>query len=341
MRRTNYFLGFDISADTFSACTISNPESIIFSMDDVSNSYDGFEQINNLIVKHRLPVNETIICLEATGVYAEKLCYYFASRSYRICVEDPHKINHATKDSPRKNDHIDAQRIAEYAYRYIDRLNLWQPRAEILEQIKTLLSTREHISEQLIGNQNALKALARKYYQTPLANKVYQETITKLKEHIKEIDKEIKSLTDKDDSFHQYVSLAKSVPGVGLLLSANLLVLTNGFTEKVNYKKISSYAGICPFEQKSGTSLNKKPRSRRCGPQKLRKLLYLASLSVRTHNLAFKKYFLRRALAGKPNRLILNNIANKILKLTCAIINSKTSFINNYQSVNPMLLKTA
>lgn len=341
MQRTNYFLGFDISADTVSACTISNPEKIIFSMDDVSNSYDGFEQINNLIVKHKLPVNEMIICLEATGVYAEKLCYYFASKSYRICVEDPNKINHATKDSPRKNDHIDAQRIAEYAYRYIDRLNLWQPRAEILEQIKVLLSTREHISEQLIGNQNALKALVRKYYQTPLANKVYQETITKLKEHIKEIDKEIKSLIDKDDSFHQYVNLAKSVPGVGLLLAANLLVLSNGFTEKVDYKKIASYTGICPYEQKSGTSLNKKPRSRRCGPQKLRKLLYLASLSVRTHNLAFKKYFLRRALEGKPSRLILNNIANKILKLTCAVINSKTSFINNYQSVNPMLLKTA
>ncbi len=341
MQRTNYFLGFDISAETFSACTISSPEKVIFSMDDVSNSYDGFEQINNLIVKHKLPINEIIICLEATGVYAEKLCYYFASKSYRICVEDPHKINHATKDSPRKNDHIDAQRIAEYACRYIDKLNLWQPRAEILEQIKVLLSTREHISEQLIGNLNALKALGRKYYQTPLANKVYEETIKKLKEHIKEIDKEIKSLIDKDDSFHQYVNLAKSVPGVGLLLAANLLVLTNGFTEKVNYKEIASYTGICPYEQRSGTSLNKKPRSRRCGPQKLRKLLYLASLSVRTHNLAFKKYFLRRSKEGKPSRIILNNIANKILKLTCAVINSKTSFITNYQSVNPMLLKTA
>ena len=341
MQRTNYFIGFDVSADSFSASTISNPENVIFSMDEISNTYDGFEQLNELIAKHKLPINETIICLEATGVYAEKLCYYFASKSYRVWLADPHKVNHATKDSPRKNDHIDAQRIAEYAYRYIDKPTLWQPRAEILEQIKVLLSTREHISQQLIGNQNALKALNRKYYQTPLANKVYEETIAKLKEHIKEIDKEIKSLIDKDDSFHQYVNLAKSVPGVGLLLAANLLVLTNGFTEKVDYKKIASYSGICPYEQQSGSSLNKKPRSKRCGPQKLRKLLYLASLSVRTHNLAFKKYFLRRVQEGKPSRIILNNIANKILKITCAVINSKTSFINNYQSVNPLLLKTA
>ena len=339
MQRTKYFLGVDISADSFSASTISDPENVVFFVDDISNTFEGFESLNQNIVQNNIQPRDIIICLEATGVYAENLCYYFASKTYQVILADPHKVNHATRDTPRKNDHIDAQRIAEYAYRYTDKLSLWQPRDEILEQIKVLLSTREHITEQMVGDQNALKALSRKYHQTPLANKVYQETITKLKEHIKEIDKEIKSLIDKDDSFHRYVNLAKSVPGVGLLLAANLLVLTNGFTEKLNYKKIAAYSGICPYEQKSGSSVNKKPHSRRCGPSKLRKLLYLASLSVRTHNLYFKKYFLRKANEGKPNRIILNNIANKILKIVCAVINSNNTFINNYKSINPVILK--
>ena len=189
MQRTNYFIGFDVSADTFSASTISNPENVIFFKDDISNTYDGFEQLNQQIVQHNIPAKETIICLEATGVYAEKLCYYFASKSYRVWLADPHKVNHATKDSPRKNDHLDAQRIAEYAYRYIDKLNLWQPRAEILEQIKVLLATREHISQQLIGNQNALKALNRKYIKHLLPTKFTKRLLQNSKNTSKKLTK--------------------------------------------------------------------------------------------------------------------------------------------------------
>jgi transposase len=338
MQEAKYFIGIDISADTISVSAISNPDNIVFCNDSLSNTYDGFEELNQQIIRHNIKSKEAVICLEATGVYAEKLCYFFGSKSYRLCLADPHKVNRATKDSLRKNDQIDAHRIAEYAYRYIDKLTYWEPKGEIIEQIKALLTVREHFSEQLTGNQNALKALSRKYYQTPLANKAYEETIQNLKENIKKIDKEIKSLTDKDDSFHNFINLAKSVPGVGLLLAANLFVLTNGLTENLNYKRIASYTGICPYERQSGSSLKLKPRSRRCGPNKLRKLLYLASLSVRTHNAAFKKYFLRKELQGKSRRLILNNIANKILKIICAVINSNTAFILNYKSINPLYI---
>ena len=197
-----------------------------------------------------------------------------------------------------------------------------------------LLSTREHLT----SNSNALKTLKYKYYQTPLANQIYENTIIKLKEHIKQIDKEIKSLIDKDDSFKKKISQIKSVPGVGLLLSANLLVLTKGFTEHLNYKHTAAYSGICPFEQTSGTSLHKPSRSRKAGPAKLRKLLYLAALSVRTHNQSFKKYFLRKVAEGKNKRLVLNNIENKLLKIIFAVINSDVPYIENYKSINPVLL---
>ena len=67
-----------------------------------------------------------------------------------------------------------------------------------------------------------------------------------------------------------------------------------------------------------------------CGPAKLRKLLYLAALSVRTHNQNFKKYFLRKVAEGKNKRLILNNIENKLLKITCAVINSGIAYTENF-----------
>jgi len=67
-----------------------------------------------------------------------------------------------------------------------------------------------------------------------MANEIYTETIAKLNELIKQIDKEIKHLIDKDNSFKNNIFLAKSVPDVGFLLATNLLVLTKGFTENIN-----------------------------------------------------------------------------------------------------------
>lgn len=341
MQTTKYFIGFDISADDFSASCITNPDNLVFATQKFSNNIDGYNEFLSLIATYNINKSEAIICMEATGVYSENLSYFFASKGFAICIEAPHKIKNKTKDSPRKNDFVDAEAIAEYAYRYLDKLSAWKPRNVILEQIQVLLSTREHLTVQMTANLNALKTLRYKHYQTPLANQIYEQTINKLKEHIKQIDKEIKNLIDKDDSYKKNIFLAKSVPGVGLLLAANLLVLTKGFTESLNYKHIAAYSGICPYEQFSGTSLHKPPRSKKCGPAKLRKLLYLAALSVRTHNQNFKKYFLRKVAEGKNKRLVLNNIENKLLKIICAVLNSGSAYTENYKSINPDLLKIA
>lgn len=341
MQTTKYFIGFDISAHDFSASCITGIDTTVFSTQKFSNNIDGSNEFLSLLSKHNIQSSEAVICMEATGVYSENICYYLASKDFTVCIEAPQKVKNKIKDSPRKNDFVDAEAIAEYAYRYFDKLTVWKPKDEILEQIQVLLSTREHLTVQMIANTNALKTLNYKYYQTPLANQIYEQTINKLKEHIKQIDLEIKNLIDKDDSFKNKISLAKSVPGVGLLLAANLLVLTKGFTEHVNYKHTAAYSGICPYEQTSGTSLHRAPRSKKNGPAKLRKLLYLAALSVRTHNNNFKKYFLRKVAEGKNKRLVLNNIENKLLKIVFAVVNSGVAYNNNYKSINPDFLKTA
>lgn len=341
MKTKKYHIGFDISADDFSASCITTPDNLVFPTQKFLNNIDGYNNFIKLLSKKKIKKDESIICMEATGVYSENLSYFLVSKGFNLCIEAPQKIKNKTKDSPRKNDFIDALAIAEYAYRYTDKLSLWKPKDEILEQIQVLLSIREHLAGQMTANVNARKALKYKHYQTPLANNIYEQTISKLKEHIKQIDKEINDLIAKDDSFKRKIALAKSVPGVGILLATNLLVLTKGFTEHMNYKHIASYSGICPYEQISGTSLNKPPKSKKCGHSKLRKLLYLSALSVRTHNNKFKNYFLRKVAEGKNKRLILNNIENKLLKITLAVINSGEYYSDNFISINPVFYKSA
>ena len=281
------------------------------------------------------------MCMEATGVYGEALCYYLISKGYRVAVESPLKVKRAFAQSAHKNDMEDARQIAEYGHRFYDELQWWNPPSEVMEEVQMLLSAREQFVTQRIANINALKTMQRKVVKTATGMKAYEQAIKQLSENIHEIEREMKRLMKEDDSFHRLIKTMTSTPGIGLVLAASLAVTTNGFLRTCNYKRLASYAGISPIEHTSGISVYRKPRSRCFGPPRLRKLLYLAAMSVSTHNPEFKRYYLRKVAEGKPKRLVLNNISNKLLKVVCALVRTESQYIPNYKSVNPMILKSA
>jgi transposase len=236
---------------------------------------------------------------------------------------------------------VDSTQIAEYAYRFWDELSLWAPRQEFLEQIQTLLTTREQFVVERTGHHNALLALKRKAIRTPLAEQMHEKAIAELKAHIQALEAEIRRLIDQDPDFRNMVTLLISIPGVGLLLAAHMLVIFQSATQPCTPRSLAAFIGICPYQDSSGSSIRHTPTSRHYGPPALRKLLFLAALSLRTHNPQFRTYFLRKTLEGKAKKIIINNIANRLLKIMVAVIRSKTEFIPNYRSVNPGLLKLA
>ncbi len=341
MKRCKYYIGLDIAAEHVTATIMTSPEQPVQTKERIANSAEGFDTLLSWLKERRIHPQGAVICMEATGVYVEHLCYFLHAQGYRIAVEPPTKVKRAFDQAGHKNDTVDSTQIAEYAYRYFDELSIWRPNSQSLEQIRVLLSAREQFTQQLVANTNALKTIQRKYVQTPLADQRYQQTIDQLKDNIKAINREIKKLIDSDSSFRQMVSHLTSIPGVGMLLASHLLVLTHGFTTVVSARQLAAHVGICPYEHTSGSSLYRKPPSRRYGPPTLRKLLYLAAMSLRTHQPAFRRYFLRKVAEGKPARLVINNIANKLLKIVCAIIRTQSVFIPNYQSVHPQLLTTS
>ena len=62
-------------------------------------------------------------------------------------------------------------------------------------------------------------------------------------------------------------------------------------------------------------------------------------MSLRTHQVSFKQYFIRKTQEGKAKKLVLNNIENRLLKIICAVIRTRTPYISGYKSVNPLLLQ--
>jgi transposase len=327
----NYSVGIDISSETFAGAVYEASESTF------SNNTEGFPLFEKWLKANHVNKRNSIIVMEATGVYTEGLCLYLHERGFKVCIEHPHKVKRAFSNSPRKNDIVDARQIAEYCHRFKDQLHYWQPPKQVLEEVRVLLTTREQLVIQVSSFVRSLYAIKRKNVQNKLSVSTFEELISDLKQRIKSIDKEIKRLINSEIDLKNLLSLLISIPGVGMLLVANLMVVTKGFKENVDAKKLSSYLGICPYEFSSGTSV-KKLKKKSFGHSRLKKLIYLASMCVCKNSQSFRTYFMRKVAEGKSKRLVINNISNKIIRVIVGVVKSGKPFMPNYISVNPAII---
>jgi transposase len=341
MSNIKYFIGLDIACDDFTASIYRAPEIQIITKESIKNDQDGFDMLHSWLKERGVTKSNSVICMEATGVYSQAAAHYLTAKGFNVCVEPPLKVKRAFDPVGHKTDAVDSKQIAEYAYRYKDELNSFKPKDEILEKIRQLLSVRERFTKQATSTQNAMAAYEREFVQVPLIIKSNQQTLKQVKQHISDINKELDKLMRQDPNIFQKSNILKGIPGCGMLLASNLIAITGNFENIEDYKRLAAFIGVVPYKHESGSSVHKKPRIRHFGPQTTRKLLRLAAQSVATHDSHFRQYYLRKQAEGKAKALVLNNIANKLLKVACAMIKSNTNYIKEHRSIHPMYLKTA
>jgi transposase len=140
------FVGIDPALESFAASIFHHPDQPGSTTATFANDLDGFTGLLTWLSAHRVEPEDALVCVEATGVYAEALCYYLQEQRFSVVVESPHKVKRAFKTT-NKNDPTDSRQIAEYAYRFFDQLRPWQPREAVLEQIRTLAHRARAVRE--------------------------------------------------------------------------------------------------------------------------------------------------------------------------------------------------
>ncbi len=180
---------------------------------------------------------------------------------------------------------------------------------------------------------------------TPLALRIAGNAVDYLAERIKEIDREVRRLVSTHPTIGPAVALLVSIPGVGHLLAAHVVVATSGFTAPLVAKRFAAYVGICPLDSRpaeaggeSGTSVRGRPSSRGYGPSAIRKLLYLASMRlVSIEGSAYQAYFRRKKAGGKSGRLVLNNVGNKLVRVMAAVLRDGVPYTADHVSTRPSM----
>lgn len=327
------FIGIDVSKDTFDFALIKDCNTSMPICEDVPNHPTGVVKLEEFIKKQGLKKEETLFCMEHTGIYCRYLSHYLIENNYNVWLEMPVQILRSLGVQRGKNDRIDAIRIAEYACLKKDKAVLWQPPREVVLQINDLLTLRDRLVESRKSLKQPIKEFKDAGFNdtAKLIESRCSDTLKSLDKEIKQIEKDIDKMINKDSNLKKLYGLATSVPGIGKITAFHLLYFTNEFKLYINPKQLACYCGIAPFEHTSGTSIKGKTRVSNFANKKLKKLLHLVAMSSVSYDKELSSYYTRKVGEGKNKMSVLNAIRNKIIHRLCAVIKRGTPYQLNYQ----------
>lgn len=326
-----FFIGIDVSKLTLDV-TVLCPSSSTKKYKQIANTVAGLKVLNSWLRKiDGFKYPHALFCLEHTGVYTRVVLSYLSDKSANIWLESSLYIKKSLGLKRGKNDKIDSLRIAEYAYRFIDKAELYQNNLPVITELKDLLTCRARLKKQLKINRVAINEL--KQVDPVQGEKVELFSMAALrgiKVSIEEIEKEIMDIVEKNKALKEMFDLATSIPGVGPILTLKLIVYTKMFTKFKNNRQLACYCGVAPFEHSSGSSVRGKTGVSKFANSDLKSTLHMAAISSVQHNPDLKAYYERKVKEGKNKMSAINAVRNKLLYRIVAVIKRKTPYVNVY-----------
>ena len=277
-------------------------------------------------------LSQALFCMEHTGIYNNHLLCCLHKKKAHLCLEAATQIRHSLGNIRGKNDKVDAMRIAGYAYDKRDKLRLWQPKREIVQQLAHLAATRlrlitvkkqlkvpleEHasFSAKITGRQNL---------------QICSHSLKAIDADIARADKAIEQLIANDEELTRIFKLVTSVSGVGKVTAVQVIVATNEFKDISNPKKFACYSGVAPFTDDSGKVI-KRARVSHMANKKVKTLLHLSAIVAIQHNQDLKLFYERKVLQEKKNKMsVINAVRNKLILRIFACVNQNRPYEKNY-----------
>ncbi len=273
----SHFIGLEVSKSKIDVAVFDKGE-ITIGLVFKNNPKDLKRAIENLVESERLDLKRTVFCAEYTGMYTYSLIQVCDEIGIDLWLENPAQIKLCTGVHRGKSDKIDARRIALYAFRFKDKINLYEQKTERIQELEFLTSERE-----LLVTDKQKYSVQVKDQKGHINDTFYKNKASRLKKLIRTLDKLIKEVETKMEQVirsdmklsHQY-KLITSVAGAGKQVAINTIVATKGFTKFNDPRKFACHAGVAPFSYSSGTSLRSKRRVSQRANKKLKKLFHMA-----------------------------------------------------------------
>jgi len=327
-----HFIGVDISKSTLDWAVCTAEGGIIYQSQSANSEEDIKATIKIIKALPNFEYLKSVCCMEHTGIYNAHLLSYLNKFHFPIWLENSLQIKRSGGVQRGKNDAIDAVRIAQYAFRFKDRIRVWQPPRQVIQQLAALSAVRHRlliVRQQLQQPLNEQESFIESSLQKQLC-KTCQASLKAINTDLEKIEKQVKEIRDKDDRLKELFEFITSVPGIGVVTASEVIVATNEFNNIAEPIKLACHAGVAPFEHQSGTSVRGKTSVTHHARKRLKSLFHLAAMSAVRVKGEIQDYYLRKVAEGKNKMLVLNAVRNKLIHRVCAVVHKKEKYDKNY-----------
>lgn len=282
------------------------------------NTRAGFEALAAWIKEHKM--GKIHACLEATNVYAEPVAEFLADAGHRVSIINPALAKaHAQSMGLRsKNDKVDARVLQDFCRE--KRPPMWVPLPPAQRKLRALVQRHHGLAEMITQESNRAGTAI-----DPALSSIKQH-LAWLEEEIKRVEKAIAQTIDDDPDLRGSRDLLDSIPGIGERTIA--VLLSSGLADKrfSTARKYVAYAGLCPREETSGSSVRKRPRMSKVGHAWLRTAFYMPAMVALYRTAWGKRFFDRLTANGKKPKLIIGAMMRKLAQVAFGVLRSGKPF---------------
>ncbi len=311
-----HIIGADISKLSIDICIKHNGEHHT----KIQNNQKGFSALEQWLEQKHID-NPHIVC-EATGKYYRAFAEYFHNKGHSVSVINPYQINKYGESQLRrtKTDKQDAKLILEYAEsaRTNNRLHEWLPDSESHKRISAYHSLIAQLQTALTAEKNRIQEA------DPEIKPYHQSNIDHLKDQIKHADGQIKTIIKQNEELNKNNKLLQTMPGIGQKTAPILLNYLTGSIPFKTANQFVAYCGLSPSQFQSGTSIDKKKKSR-FGKKDLKTALYMPAMKAYSMNI-FSSFVNRLRKKGKSPMTIIIAIMRKLAVIAFHIVKTGKPF---------------
>jgi len=313
MQDVTSFVGIDVAKATLELYRSDEGQSL-----SVANDQEGHRKLLTLLPH----AGQCLIVVEATGGYQRELVMQLVEHGHLVAVVNPKRVRDYARASgaQAKTDRIDARVLASFGQAF--RPRTVEKTSEKQQQLAASVLRRRQLVE--------LRAIEKNHRESAPSQSIrknVQKVIDVLDKQIRQIEQQIEELLESDKQWKTKAELIASVPGVGPVLTATLLIELPE-AGRLNRKQIAALAGLAPYNHDSGKFAGK--RRIAGGRSALRKVLYMAARAATRCNPAIQELYRRLLKRGKANKVAIVACMRKLLTVINQLIKTNTSWKANY-----------
>lgn len=323
------FIGVDVSKGSLDMTAIEADTGSSYH-DSFLNKRLGFKSFSSWLKSFQVKPEETLVCMEHTGLYIVSLCDYLRKKGFKFSVIHPLHMKQSMGLQRVKTDKRDSLIIAQYAQKFTEQLTINVLEDKEMLKLKMLNSHRERLLKQLLALENINLELT-----DTLDREVIKELIKDnvailklVKEKLKKVEQSIREMIENQEQMNSNYELIRTVPGVGEQVAIHMILCTYNFSRITDPRKFGSYSGVVPNAHESGTSLKGRSRVSPYANKKMKSLLHMAALTAVKRDSDLKAYYERKQAEGKSKMSVLNAVRNKLVHRMYSVIRRQTPYFN-------------